>query len=125
MVFTVLTGLSASVVRVVTMFSFISYVLQLLKKGSNIYYAIISSMLILLLFWPAFIFDVGFQLSYIAVFGIVCIQPLMKKYWSPKHRITNYFWKLITVSFTAQLSVLPLSLYYFHQFPSLFLATLF
>ncbi|WP_335966474.1 ComEC/Rec2 family competence protein [Galbibacter sp. PAP.153] len=117
--FAVLTGLSASVVRAVTMFSFISYALQL-KKGSNIYHAIISSMFILLLFWPAFIFDVGFQLSYIAVFGIVWIQPLMEKYWSPKHRITNYFWKLITVSFAAQLSVLPLSLYYFHQFPGLF-----
>nr|WP_242513681.1 ComEC/Rec2 family competence protein [Galbibacter mesophilus] len=117
--FALVAGLSASVVRAVTMFSFIAYGMHL-NRTHNIYHAIISSMFIILLFKPSFIFDVGFQLSYTAVLGIVWIQPLLSRYWIPRNKVSLYFWQLLTVTFAAQLSVLPLSLYYFHQFPSLF-----
>jgi competence protein ComEC len=79
--------------------------------------------LILLLFKPNFIFDVGFQLSYCAVFSIVTIQPLLSKLWTPKNIIVGYFYDILTVSFAAQIGVLPLSIYYFHQFPGLFFVT--
>ncbi|SED43079.1 competence protein ComEC [Tenacibaculum sp. MAR_2010_89] len=118
--FAFIAGLSASVVRAVTMFTFIA-IAELFKKKSIIEHSLISSMFLLLLIKPLFLFDVGFQLSYIAVFGIVWIQPLLYKIWNPKFSLLNKIWKLFTVSIAAQLAILPISLYYFHQFPSLFI----
>ena len=59
-------------------------------------------------------------MSYAAVFAILWIFPLLKKLWFPKNKIVRYFWQLLCVSIAAQLGVLPISLYYFHQFPGLF-----
>ena len=120
--FALLSGLSASVVRAVTMFTFVSIGMYM-NRETNIYNTLGSSILILLLFKPNFIFDVGFQLSYCAVFSIVTIQPLFSKIWTPKNKIIEYFYDIITVSFAAQIGVLPLSIYYFHQFPGLFFVT--
>jgi competence protein ComEC len=120
--FALLSGLSASVVRAVTMFTFVSIGMYM-NRETNIYNTLGSSILILLLFKPNFIFDVGFQLSYCAVFSIVTIQPLLSKLWSPKNKIIGYFYDILTVSFAAQIGVLPLSIYYFHQFPGLFFVT--
>jgi len=117
--FAVIAGLSASVTRAVTMFSIVAINMHL-KRPRNIYNTLFISIFILLLVKPMFIFDVGFQMSYLAVFAIVSIQPLLYKLWSPKWKITNYFWQILTVTFAAQLGVAPISLFYFHQFPSLF-----
>lgn len=117
--FAMLAGLSASVVRAVTMFSFISIGLFLNRKNS-IYHSLIASAFVLFIVHPRFLFDVGFQLSYTAVFFIVWLQPKFERLWKPKYKIIQYFWQLLTVSAAAQLGVLPLSLFYFHQFPSLF-----
>lgn len=117
--FAMLAGLSPSVVRAVTMFSFISIGIFLNRKNS-VYQSLIASAFILLLIHPRFLFEVGFQLSYTAVFFIVWLQPKIERLWKPKFKMLNYFWKLMTVSCAAQLGVLPLSLYYFHQFPALF-----
>ncbi len=80
-------------------------------------------MLLILLFQANFLFDVGFQLSYLAVFFIVWFQPILASYWKPKNKIKLYFWDILTVSIAAQIGTLPLSLYYFHQFPGLFFIT--
>jgi competence protein ComEC len=80
-------------------------------------------MLLILLVQPSFLFDVGFQLSYVALFFILWLQPLLAKLWKPKNGIVNYFWEILTVSFAAQIGTLPLSIYYFHQFPGLFFVT--
>lgn len=120
--FALLSGLSASVVRAVTMFSFITIGMYM-KSEHNIYRTLVSSILLLLLIRPNFLFDVGFQLSYCAVFSIVTIQPLFTKLWKSNNKIVQYFYEIITVSFAAQIGVLPLSLYYFHQFPGLFFLT--
>jgi competence protein ComEC len=77
-------------------------------------------MFFLLVVKPMFLFEVGFQLSYAAVIAIVTIQPLLYKLWQPKWKGIDYLWKLLTVTIAAQFGVVPLSLYYFHQFPSLF-----
>ena len=77
-------------------------------------------MFIILLFKPLFIFDVGFQLSYLAVFAIVSIDPFLYKLWKPKYWVTNKLWHTLTVTVSAQFGILPVSLYYFHQFPGLF-----
>ena len=120
--FALIAGLSASVVRSVTMFSFVAIGFHL-KRNVNIYHTLIVSILLILLFQPYFLFDVGFQLSYLAVFFIIWFQPILQSYWQPKNKFIKYCWDILTVSFAAQIGTLPLSLYYFHQFPGLFFIT--
>ncbi|VAW24937.1 DNA internalization-related competence protein ComEC/Rec2 [hydrothermal vent metagenome] len=118
-IYAVIAGLSASVVRAVTMFTVLTIGLQL-KRRSNIYNTLVVSIFILLLFNPLYLFEVGFQLSYLAVFAIVWIQPKLYSLWKPKLWLLTKVWQLFTVSIAAQIGVLPLSLFYFHQFPGLF-----
>ena len=118
--FAFIAGLSASVVRAVTMFTFLA-IGNAFQRKKVTEFSLIASMFFLLLVKPLFLFDVGFQLSYLAVFGIVWIQPKLYKIYTPTYQIENKIWQLITVSIAAQLGVLPLSLYYFHQFPGLFM----
>lgn len=120
--FALLVGLSPSVVRAVTMFSFIAIGLQLKRKTSTLN-SLFISLFFLLLINPLYIFQVGFQLSYLAVFSIIVFQPFIYGLFSPKFRIPDYFWKIVSVSLAAQIGVLPLSLFYFHQFPGMFLLT--
>ncbi len=120
--FAFIAGLSPSVIRSVTMFSFVAIGLHL-KRKTNMFHTLLVSLLLILLFEPSFLFDVGFQLSYLALFFILWIQPLLGAIWEPEHKITKYFWDIITVSFAAQIGTLPISIYYFHQFPGLFFVT--
>jgi competence protein ComEC len=118
--FAFLTGLPASVTRAVTLFSLIS-VGTYFNQSKAIYNAMATSALLILLFSPNAIFDIGFQLSYAAVLSIVLFQPFYKKFHITQNKIALYFIDLITVSMAAQIGVLPLSLYYFNQLPLLFL----
>lgn len=120
--FGLIAGLAPSVLRSVTMFSFVAIGMYL-RRSTNIFHTLLVSMLLILLVQPSFLFDVGFQLSYIALFFILWLQPLLAQLWKPKNRIANYFWEILTVSFAAQIGTLPLSIYYFHQFPGLFFVT--
>lgn len=120
--FAIISGLSPSVLRSVVMFSFVA-IGNHLRRSGNIYHTLLVSILLILLFEPYFLFDVGFQLSYLALFFIIWLQPLLKKIWSPKNKIIVYIWDTLTVSFAAQIGTLPLCLYYFHQFPGLFFIT--
>ena len=101
------------------MFSIVAIALHW-KRATNIYNTLAISIFILLLCKPLFLFDVGFQMSYLAVISIVSIQPLLYKVWQPKWKAIDYFWQILTVTIAAQFGVVPISLYYFHQFPSLF-----
>ncbi|NEW78859.1 MAG: ComEC family competence protein [Gelidibacter sp.] len=117
--YAIIAGLSASVVRAVAMFTAIAFGMYV-NRQSNVYRNLVISMFFLLLFNPYYLFEVGFQLSYLAVFSIVWIQPKLYNLWKPKFWILDKLWQLLTVSSAAQMGVLPLSLYYFHQFPGLF-----
>jgi competence protein ComEC len=117
--FAIIAGLSASVTRAVTMFSIVTIAMNL-KRPTNVYNTLAISMFVLLLIKPMFLFDVGFQLSYLAVFSIVTIDPLLYNLWKPKNKIINFYWHTFTVTVSAQIGVMPLSLYYFHQLPGLF-----
>jgi competence protein ComEC len=121
-VFGLLSGMSPSVIRSVTMFSFISVGIYM-NRQTDMYHNLLISIFVILLFQPLYIFDIGFQLSYVAVFFILWMEQLLKSIWKPKSRIINYFWSILTVSFAAQIGTLPLSIYYFHQFPGLFFVT--
>ena len=117
--FALIAGMSASVVRAVTMFSFVAVGLSF-KRRKTILFSLISSAFLLLLVKPMFLFDVGFQLSYLAVFGIVWVQPKLANLFNCKYWFFRKVWSMCSVSIAAQMGVLPLSLYYFHQFPGLF-----
>ena len=113
------TGLSPSVLRAATMFSFLEVGQQLGGKRKTTD-AVMASAVVLLLYNPLLIYQVGFQLSYLAVIGILWIQPWLSTFYNPRYYVDKLLWGIATVSVAAQLGVLPLSLFYFHQFPGLF-----
>lgn len=115
-----ITALSASVLRAVVMFSFIQ-VARTFRLPSNIYNTLAAAAFGLLLYNPYFLVEVGFQLSFLAVYGIVYLQPRIYRWLMADSRAGDYLWKLVSTSLAAQLAVLPLSFYYFHQFPVYFL----
>lgn len=117
--YAIIAGLSASVVRAVTMFTAIA-IGQLSNRKSSTLNNLFISMFLLLLIKPLFLFSVGFQLSYLAVFSIVYFYPKFIDFYNPKNIFLKKPWQLFAISCSAQIGVLPLSLYYFHQFPSLF-----
>lgn len=120
--YALLTGLSASVVRAATMFTFLALGTAF-QRNTSIYNTLIVSALFLMFIKPTYLFEVGFQLSYAAVFGIVWMQPRFMKLIPVKTKVGQWFWGIVTVSLAAQIATFPLGLYYFHQFPSLFLVS--
>lgn len=117
--FAIVAGLSASVTRAVMMFSVVAIGMNL-KRPSNIFNTLTISMFFLLLFKPLFLFDVGFQMSYLAVIAIVSFQPFLERLWEPRFKPIRKLWQIFTVTLAAQFGVVPISLFYFHQFPGLF-----
>jgi len=143
-----LTGLSPSVLRSAMMFSMIQFG-KVMIKNVNTYNVIFGSALLLMLFNPFIVTEVGFRLSYLAVIGIIYLHPKIYSLWAigisgyPKYKsqkwflkpyyilrydlkwlalvVIDWFWMIIAVSLAAQIATFPLSLYYFHQFPNLFL----
>lgn len=118
--YAVLAGFSASIVRAAVMFSIIAFA-KILNRETNIYNSLALSAMFLLLYNPNYLFDVGFQLSFAAVLSIVIFQPFVRKYSYSKYYIIKEAKSLLLISLVAQIGVLPLTLYYFGQFPLLFL----
>ena len=114
------TGLSPSVLRAVTMFSFMA-VAKPFSRSTNIYNTLAASAFILLLYNPFLIMSVGFQLSYLAVIGIVYLQKPLYNLWDPQNKILDWCWSITCVSIAAQIATFALGLLYFHQFPVYFL----
>lgn len=117
-----ITGLSPSVMRAATMFSIFA-IGENLNKRSSIYNLMAVSAFILLLINPNNLFDIGFQLSYAAVFGIVFLQPKLEKLIFIRNKLLRFFWMLVTVSLAAQIATFPITSYYFGQFPTYFWLT--
>lgn len=120
--YALITGFSPSVLRAVTMFSFIA-VAQASGRNTNIYNTLAASGFILLMFNPYLIMSVGFQLSFLAVFGIVYIQPRIYNAWVIDNSLLDKVWAITAVSIAAQIATIPLTLLYFHQFPTFFLVS--
>ncbi|MFK2818510.1 ComEC/Rec2 family competence protein [Flavobacteriaceae sp. LMIT009] len=117
--FAIIAGLSASVVRAVFMFTIVAIAMNF-KRPTNIYNTLAISLFFLLLIKPTFLFDVGFQLSYLAVFAIVTFHPIISKLWLPSNKAFKFIWNIFVVTISAQFGIIPISLFYFHQFPGLF-----
>ncbi|UEG51753.1 ComEC family competence protein [Mucilaginibacter daejeonensis] len=118
--YAILTGLSPAVCRAALMLS----MLIIGKAGSRQVHALNMlgfSAFVLLVYDPLLITDVGFQLSYLAVFGLVAVQPVIADPWEVENKWLKKLWYLCSASLAAQLVTFPLSIYYFHQFPVYFL----
>lgn len=116
------TGLSPSVLRAVTMFSFMALA-KAMNRNGNIYNTLAASAFLLLWYNPYLIMSVGFQLSYMAVFGIVYLQPKLYRLVTFNGWLADKVWAITCVSLAAQVATAPLSMLYFHQFPSYFLVS--
>ena len=114
------TGMSPSVSRAVLMFTFV-----VIGEVSGRRYAsenaLFASAFFLMLFNPYIIYEIGFQLSYLAVFGIFRLYKPIYDALYFKYKAIDKIWSLIALSIAAQIATTPLSLYYFHQFPTYFI----
>lgn len=120
--FSLLAGAQPSILRSSFMFTFIALGEHLNRKTS-IYNSMAVSAFLLLCINPFWLWDVGFQLSYAAVLSIIIfIQPIYNWFYFP-NKILDFFWKLNAVTLAAQVLTLPISIYHFHQFPTLFILT--
>ena len=118
-IYALITGFSPSVIRAVFMFSVLSLA-QISGKNYNPINTLFFTAFVLLLFQPLYLFDVGFQLSYLAMFGIFLFYKKIETWYQPKNKILRYFWQGTAIGFAAQAMTTPLTLYYFHQFPNYF-----
>lgn len=117
--YAIITGLSASVCRAVLLFG----ILTIGKTYGKVYRpfnALAFSAFILLIWNPNFLFDIGFQLSYLAMLGIFIFYRPIEKLVYTKNKILEKGWQGSAVGFAATLGTFPLTLYYFHQFPNYF-----
>lgn len=118
--YALITGLSPAVLRSAVMISFV-IVGDCLNREQNIFNTLAASAFLLLAIDPHQLANIGFQLSYLSIAGIVIFEPIIRKTWSPRFLVVRWFWMMTTVSIAAQLSATPVSLYYFHQFPNYFI----
>jgi competence protein ComEC len=115
-----ITNFSPSVLRATTMFTFI-VIGKAANKNSNVYNTLAASAFLLLLTNPFILMDVGFQLSYLAVIGIITVYPKIYSLINIDNKVVDITWKMTSVSIAAQIATFPLCIYYFHQFPNYFL----
>ena len=120
--FSLITGASASVLRSAVMFTCIIIGKEFFKQAS-IYNSLASSGFLLLCYDPFLLWDVGFQLSYFAVVGIVWLQKPIENLYYSKYKPLQYLWQMCSITIAAQILTLPVCIYYFHQIPTLFLVT--
>lgn len=116
MLFVFITGFSPSVLRAALMLVLVLFGKTFYKQG-NSFNTLFLSAFLLLLYNPYLIVDVGFLLSYFAVFGIMYFYPLLSKLYVFDNKIAQWLWTSVLISVAATLFTLPISLYFFHQFP--------
>lgn len=120
--FALLTGLPASLVRSVTMCSLL--ILAGMQSGQVFSLdSLLATAFLMLFFRPLWLFDVGFQLSFLSVASILLIQPRLYAAWKVENRFLQKVWGMMTVSVAAQIGVAPLIAFYFSRFSTHFLLT--
>lgn len=121
-VFSLMTGASASVLRSAVMFTCI-IVGNMLNRKSSIYNSLAASAFLLLCYNPYFLWDVGFQLSYFAIIGIIWLQKPIQQLFSLNNYLLRKIWEMTSITIAAQIITFPICLFYFHQFPTYFLSS--
>ncbi len=120
--FTFIAGAAPSILRSAVMFTFIVFG-EAIGKRSNIYNTLAASAMVILLANPYSLWDVGFQLSYAAVLSIVMFSKTIENWFYFQNKALKYLWSLNALTISAQILTLPIIIYYFHQFPTLFFVT--
>jgi len=114
------TGFAPSVSRAALMFSIVICA-KAWKRNSNIYNTLTFAAFVLLIFNPLNIYNVGFQFSFSAVIGIVYYKDFFRSLWPQSSYIGDKIVTLLAVSISAQITTFPIGLFYFHQYPNLFM----
>jgi competence protein ComEC len=118
--FSLLTGASASVMRSAVMSS-LPVLAAILHRRTDARNILCASATLLLAFRPGWLLDTGFQLSYAAVLGILLYQKKIQAIMPMRHPAAKSLWSLVSVTLAAQVFTTPLVIFYFRQFPLLFL----
>ncbi len=118
--YAIVTGFSAPVVRSAIMFSMVVYA-KSFNKYLNMFNVLGFAGFFILIFDPLSIADVGFQLSFLALLSILIIQPIISELYFSKNWVIQKSWEITSVSISATIGTIPLTFYYFHQFPNYFL----
>lgn len=118
--FALITGLSPSVIRAATMFTFVIIGTNL-KRPVHVYNSIAASAFLLLAFNPYLLTEIGFLLSYAAVLSIVYFQPKFYRLVYIPNKALDWVWQITCVSIAAQLGTFVIGILFFHQFPTYFL----
>ncbi len=121
-IYTFISGSSASVLRSTFMFSVLA-VSQLKGKSYNPLNSLFFTGFVLLLLNPFFLFDIGFQLSFLAMSGIFLFYRPISKWIYFRNKWIRKVWEGSAVGIAAQFVTVPLTLFYFHQFPNYFMMT--
>ena len=117
--YALLTGLSPSIMRSTLMITFVLFGEIIHRKGFALN-SIAASAFILLLIDPNNLFAIGFQLSYVAVVGIVLLQKPIYNLIYVKNKLLDKLWEITAVSVAAQIATMPFAIYYFNQFTPYF-----
>ncbi len=120
--FTLLTGGAASIVRAAVMLSLLLLAECLTKRPGSIN-ILLATAFLMLAADPMTLWDIGFQLSFTAVAGLILFARKIAALVEPKHPLLRLGWQMQAVNIAAQVLTTPLVLFYFHQFPLLFLLT--
>ena len=114
--FTIFIDYGSSVVRSCLMIT-AYYSFVLLQRKPDLLHAMAIAGFAILIFDTHQVFDVGFQLSFVAVFGIFWLNtPILKNLPRPKNKIQDFLFNVVSMSLAAQIATLPLVIFYFHQY---------
>lgn len=116
----ILSGASPSVIRADAMFTLALFAKNI-GRQNTLFNALAASAFLLICFDPFWIFDTGFQLSYAAVLSLGLFSVPIRGMVSLKNKMLAATWDAVSVSMAAQILTTPISIYYFHQFPTYFL----
>ena len=117
--YALITGLSPSVMRSALMISFLIFGELIHRKGFALN-SVAASAFVLLLLDPHHLFAIGFQLSYVAVLGILLLQKPICNLLYFKSQLLEKAWEITSVSLAAQIATMPFTVYYFNQFTPYF-----
>ncbi|GAA4168861.1 ComEC/Rec2 family competence protein [Sphingobacterium ginsenosidimutans] len=119
-IYAFITGLDPPITRAAIMISFVLSA-QYFKRNSSTLNALVAAATVILLCAPKAIMNVGFQLSFLAVLGMILFLPIFEKMIVAKNSVLRFFRDTVGISVAAQILTTPLTLYYFGQFPTYFL----
>ncbi|TAF45921.1 MAG: ComEC family competence protein [Sphingobacteriales bacterium] len=118
--YALIAGMAPSVARAAIMIT-LYVIAKLIRYRGNTFNIMGIAAFIILLYNPFIVMDVGFQLSFISVAGLIYLQPKIQNLYSPENKILQLLWGCISISIAAQLATTPISVFYFHLFPLCFI----